>query len=85
MYEPLCDKAASGRLGPEEVALDRASAQGDFSMTDLRLESLSNFSSVRANAAVFKVPPLPPAPLPPLGCLGCPDIPLTQKKHSPHL
>jgi hypothetical protein len=44
-----------GRVGPRDVAIDRASVCGAFSWsTDgLTLEALGNFTSARANTAVF--------------------------------
>jgi hypothetical protein len=47
--------APPGRLGPAEVGIDPASSAGSFSFGahDLYLESLTNFSSCRASAAVF--------------------------------
>jgi len=46
---------AEGRLGPAHVSVDETSVSGRFSFggTGLELESLSNFSSLRANVAVF--------------------------------
>jgi hypothetical protein len=45
-----------GRLGPIDVAVDRASVCGQFSYSSdgMTIESLGNFSSCRANVAVFK-------------------------------
>lgn len=45
-----------GRLGPADVAIDRASVCGQFSYSSdgMTIESLGNFSSCRANVAVFK-------------------------------
>lgn len=54
MYEPRIDQQASGRIGPEQVALHKQSAVGDVSIDATRIESLSNFSSARATTAVFK-------------------------------
>lgn len=48
------DASATGRIGPEVVTIDQETAQGDFAIEGLRMESLSNFSSARATAAVFK-------------------------------
>lgn len=45
-----------GRVGPKDVAIDQASVCGSFSYStdSLTIESLANFSSCRANVAVFK-------------------------------
>lgn len=45
-----------GRLGPADVVVDRGSVCGQFSYSSdgMTLESLGNFSSCRANVAVFK-------------------------------
>jgi hypothetical protein len=45
-----------GRLGPSHVVVDRASVCGQFSYSSdgMTIESLGNFSSCRANVAVFK-------------------------------
>eukprot|EP00878_Enallax_costatus_P012291 GHUV01012839.1.p1 GENE.GHUV01012839.1~~GHUV01012839.1.p1 ORF type:complete len:1206 (+),score=405.87 GHUV01012839.1:233-3850(+) len=47
--------ASNGRLGPAVVAVDRASVCGSFSYSsdNLTIESLGNFSSCRANVAVY--------------------------------
>lgn len=47
--------ASDGRLGPASVAVDRASVCGIFSYSsdNLTIESLGNFSSCRANVAVY--------------------------------
>ncbi len=44
-----------GRIGPPRVTIDRASSQGQlqFGNNDLAAESLTNFSSFRANACCF--------------------------------
>jgi SPRY domain len=51
------DSMETGRLGPPDVSVDRASTCGSFAFRGrdgLALEALSNFSSARANVAVFK-------------------------------
>jgi hypothetical protein len=47
---------SNGRLGPRVVAIDEASVVGQFSYgrDGLLVESLGNFTSCRANVAVFK-------------------------------
>jgi hypothetical protein len=47
---------SNGRLGPRVVAIDEASVVGQFSYgrDGLLIESLGNFTSCRANVAVFK-------------------------------
>ncbi|KAG1678277.1 hypothetical protein FOA52_013898 [Chlamydomonas sp. UWO 241] len=44
-----------GRLGPERVTIDKASARGSlqYSQKDLAAEGLNNFSSFRANVCVY--------------------------------
>lgn len=54
MYEPTSDQQASGRIGPPKVFLNQQSGVGDVSIEGTRIESLSNFSSIRASTAVFK-------------------------------
>lgn len=46
---------SNGRLGPATVTVDRSSVCGMFGYSggDLTLESLGNFSSCRANVAVY--------------------------------
>ena len=55
MYEPTLDQQASGRIGPPRVFLDRHSSVGDVAIEGTRVESQSNFSSMRASTAVYKV------------------------------
>lgn len=55
MYEPVTDQQASGRIGPSRVFLDRHSSVGDVAIEGTRVESQSNFSSLRASTAVYKV------------------------------
>lgn len=52
---PTVQEQPRGRVGPRDVAIDRSSVCGSFgfSTDGLSLEALGNFTSCRANVAVF--------------------------------